>query len=211
MPRLGFAPLLAALVLLPVNAPASVRPGALPGRADPDWPCIQRKVPELSVITVWSGPPIDEALTRWRDDPEVAALVGEVVARRMPLEEATAAVTRFAQSQPAEMKNARLTLLFAGIFQTLDRERGEVIAGIERYGRKQKEMAERIRGDMTRMNDPPAPSSDPQAAELQNRLVWETRIFNERRAALTFVCEVPTIIEQRLFELARAIGRELSS
>ena len=208
MPKGSFGLVLAAAMLFALDAPASVRPGALPGRTDPDWPCIQRKVPELSVVAVWSGPPIDDALTRWRDDPEVAALVGEVVARRMPLEEATAAVTQFAQSQPPETKNARLTLLFAGIFQTLDRERGEVIAGIERYGRKQKEMADRIRGDMNRASDPTATSTDP---ELQNRLLWQTRIFNERREALTFVCEVPTIIEQRLFELARAIGRELPS
>ena len=208
MPKRPFGPLLATAMLLPLCASASVRPGALPGRADPDWPCIQRKVQELSVVAVWSGPPVDEALTRWRDDPEVAALVEQVAARRMPLDEATAAVTRFAQSQPTQSKDERLTLLFAGIFQTLDRERREVIAGIERYGRKQKEMADRIRGDMTRASDPAAASADP---ELQNRLLWQTRIFNERRAALTFVCEVPTIIEQRLFELARAIGRELSS
>jgi hypothetical protein len=126
----------------------------------------------------------------------------------MPLDEAAAAVTRFAESQQPEAKEDRLTLLFAGIFQTLDRERREVIAGIERYGRKQKDMAELIRADMARASEVPAPSSDP---ELQNRLLWQTRIFNERRAALTFVCEVPTIIEQRLFELARAIGRELPS
>ena len=211
MPKCSFGLVLAAVIILPMNAAASVRPGALPGRADPDWPCIQRKVPELSVVAVWSGPPIDVALTRWQDHEEVAALVNEVVARRMPLDQAIAAVTRFARSQPPETKNERLTLLFAGIFQTLDRERSEVIDGIERYGRKQKEMADRIRADMALASDPAAASSNPDAAELQNRLLWQTRIFNERRAALTFVCEVPTIIEQRLFELARAIGRELLS
>lgn len=200
----------AAGLLWPAAASGSVRPGALPGRADPDWPCIQRKVPELSAASVWTGPPLEDALTRWRADAEIAALVEQLVARRMPLEEATAAVARFAQGLAPDAKAERLTLLFAGLFQTLDRERGEVIAGIERYGRKQKSMAEQIRADMTRAGDPAAAPADPAAAaELQNRLAWETRIFNERRASLTFVCEVPTIIEQRLFELARAIAREL--
>ena len=202
---------LAAGLLWPAAAAGSVRPGALPGGADPDWPCIQRKVPELSVVAVWSGPPVEEALTRWRDDAEVAALVEQLAARRMPLEEATAAVAKFAEGLAPSVKAERLTLLFAGLFQTLDRERSEVLAGIERYGRKQKLMAEQIRADMTRAGDLAAASSEAEAAELQNRLLWETRIFNERRASLTFVCEVPTIIEQRLFELARAISRELPS
>ena len=25
----------------------------------PDWPCVQAKVPEVSVAAVWEGPPID--------------------------------------------------------------------------------------------------------------------------------------------------------
>jgi hypothetical protein len=175
----------------------------------PDWSCIQRKVPELSAVAVWSGPPVEQALVRWRDDAEVAALVEQIAARRTPLDAAAAAVDSFAQGLAPDAKAEKLTLLFAGLFQTLDRERKEVIAGIERYGRKQKEMAEQIRGNMARVSGQAAGTSDPQAADLQNQLLWQTRIFNERRASLTFVCEVPTLIEQRLFVLARAIGKEL--
>src|SRR5688572_20731988 len=105
MSRRLFGLALGVAILLPLAAPASVRPGALPGRADPDWPCIQRKVPELSAVSVWSGPPVDEALTRWEDDPEVAALVEQVVSRRMPLEEAVAAVSDFARGLPPEEKS----------------------------------------------------------------------------------------------------------
>jgi hypothetical protein len=49
--------MLAAAMLLPTETPASVRPGALPGRADADWPCIQRKVPETvpGLRLVWSA------------------------------------------------------------------------------------------------------------------------------------------------------------
>lgn len=175
----------------------------------PDWPCIQRKVPELSAVAVWSGPPVAQALARWRDDAQVAALVEQIAARRTPLEAAAAAIDSFAQGLAPDAKAERLKLLFAGLFQTLDRERKEVIAGIERYGRKQKEMAEQIRGDMARVSGQAPAASDPRAAEVQNQLLWQTRIFNERRASLSFVCEVPTLIEQRLFVLARAIADEL--
>ncbi len=193
------------------HAPASVRPGALQHSQDPDWPCVQAKVPELSPTAIWSGPPIDEALKAWEADPEIAGLVAELAARRMPVEEATAAIGTFSKRLDEAEREEKLTLLFAGLFETLDRERAEVMQGIARYARQQKAMAEEIRQAMSKAQDPGAAPADPQqASALNEQLVWQTRIFNERRASLTYVCEVPTIIEQRLFVLARAIGAEMA-
>ena len=45
--------------------------------------------------------------------------------------------------------------------------------------------------------------------ELGNQLVWETRIFEDRRQVVKFVCEVPTAIDQRLFALGRTIQQEM--
>ena len=45
--------------------------------------------------------------------------------------------------------------------------------------------------------------------ELTNRVEWDTRILEERRKTMNFVCEVPVLIEQRLFALARAIQQSL--
>ena len=41
--------------------------------------------------------------------------------------------------------------------------------------------------------------------ELGNQLVWETRIFEDRRRVIKFVCEVPTAIDQRLGQHMRAV------
>jgi chromosome condensin MukBEF ATPase and DNA-binding subunit MukB len=40
-------------------------------------------------------------------------------------------------------------------------------------------------------------------------LEWDLRVFDERRESLTYVCETPALIEQRLFALARVIQRSL--
>jgi hypothetical protein len=188
---------------------ASVAADVVRRDQDPDWPCVQRKVPQLSAAAVWEGPPIEEAANRWRDDAEVVPLVEQIAARRMSLEDAEAAIAAFAAGLDSAAREARLTLVFAGLLETLDRERSDVIAGIERYGRRQKTLAEQIRVERAQLSElsaAAAAAEDAQrAAELQNRLLWETRIFNERRNSLTFVCEVPTLIEQRLFALARAI------
>jgi hypothetical protein len=46
-------------------------------------------------------------------------------------------------------------------------------------------------------------------ADLSNRVQWDTRVFEDRRRALTYVCETPVLIEQRLGALARTIAAEM--
>ncbi len=56
----------------------------------------------------------------------------------------------------------------------------------------------------------PKPDADPDELErLDERLKWETRVFEERVQSLTYVCEVPTIIEQRLYGLSKTIGQSM--
>jgi hypothetical protein len=179
---------------------------------DPDWPCQQRKVPELSAASVWSGPAVDAAEKLWQEDGAVAALVSQLASRRVPAEEATAAISKFAQGLKPEEKAAKLTLVFAGAFVSLDRERGEIMDGIDRYARRQKEIAEQIRQGQSRLSDLNSAGNDPQqVSDLTGQLQTQVRLFNERRSSLTYVCEVPTLIEQRLFTLAKAIQAEIPS
>ena len=53
--------------------------------------------------------------------------------------------------------------------------------------------------------------ADPQEIDRRTeRLTWETRIFDERVQSLTYVCEVPTLIEQRLYALARTVAEAMA-
>ena len=55
-----------------------------------------------------------------------------------------------------------------------------------------------------------APSPDQSKVdELSNQLLWETRVFEDRRRVVKYVCEVPTAIDQRLFALGRLIQQEI--
>jgi hypothetical protein len=178
------------------------------GRDQGDWPCRQAKVGTVTLASVWAGPPIDTAAQDWRGDPEVSGLVTRVSERRTPLEEAQSAIVEYAKRLRNEQKNAKLAALMAGIFDHLNSERDSVIAGLERYGRKQKDMAERVKSEIEALN---AAQSDTSAdrqkvADLSNRVQWDTRVFEDRRRALTYVCETPVLIEQRLGALARTIA-----
>jgi hypothetical protein len=176
----------------------------------PDWPCAQAKVPEISLAAVWNGPALDDAADRWKDDARVSALVPRLAARRTPLEEAEKMITEFLSESPAQ-KSERGKLLFAGLFDTLNAQRTSVMSGLERITRKQREAADKIRADTLALHalQDASPPDQARIDELGNQLVWETRIFEDRRRVTKFVCEVPTTIDQRLFALGRAIQQEM--
>jgi hypothetical protein len=176
----------------------------------PDWPCMQAKVPDVSLAAVWAGPDLDDVAGQWRNDSKVSTLVARLAARRTPLEEAEKAITEFL-SGPAPDKTAKGKLLFAGLFETLNAQRGSVMNGLERITRKQRDAAEKIR-DATLALQAAQGAATPDPAkveELGNQLIWATRIFDDRRRVITFVCEVPVAIDQRLFALGRVIQQEM--
>src|SRR4051812_14335865 len=72
------------------NAPATAAPAQ-----KSDWPCEQTERPEISVGQVWQGPDPSSAEETWRDNQAVVALVDQIAPRRMPQDEAVAAVHRF--------------------------------------------------------------------------------------------------------------------
>ncbi len=175
----------------------------------PDWPCAQAKVPEISVAAVWAGPSLDDVQSKWKDDAKVSALVAKVAARRTPLDEAEKDIKQFLANSTDKVTTGKL--LFAGLFDTLNAERSSVMNGLERVTRKQRDAAQKIRSDTMALHELQDASAPDQAKldELSNQLLWETRIFEDRRHVVKYVCEVPTTIDQRLFALGRVIQQEI--
>ena len=175
----------------------------------PDWPCTQAKVPEISLAAVWAGPPLDDVSGKWKDDAKVSALVAKLAARRTPLEEAQKAITEYLNG--AADKTTSGKQLFAGLFDSLNAQRSQVLNGLERVTRKQREAADKIRSDTLALQalQSETPRDQAKIDDLGNQLVWQTRIFEDRRGVIKFVCEVPTAIDQRLFALARTIQQEI--
>ncbi len=178
---------------------------------DPDWPCIQRKVPEISAGMVWAGPPADGLEDEWRAEPEVAALAQRIAARSTAVEDGRTAIQTFAEGQTAD-KDRKLTLLFAATLAAVNAERGSIIDGIQRYARRQAKLAERIQGQIKELNQLADDGTEQQTAkrrELEEKHLWDTRIYEERERSLSYICEQPVLLEQRVFALAREIMNHL--
>ena len=207
MRRMRLALALAAMIVPAAGAAMAA------ANTDPDWPCIQRKVPELSLGQIWNGPELPASAKDWSKDQEIPTLVKELAARRVPIADAQKEIRDFAAGLPADKTNDRMAKLVQGLFDYMNAERSQVISGIGRYARNQLELAARLRKEASEVdalrNMPDADVN--QIALRTDRLTWETRVFEERVQSLTFVCEVPTLIEQRLYALAKVIMEVLAS
>ena len=119
---------------------------------DPDWPCQQVKVPELSVAAIWPEPLPEKTADAASDLPGLSELVAKLAARKTPVEEAEKDIAAFVTGTPEERKK-KADLLFIGLFNALNAQRSQVMNGIERAYRKQKDFAGKIRADTEKLRE----------------------------------------------------------
>ena len=169
---------------------------------------MQTKIPQMSVAAMWEGPSIADVGNAWEDDPKIKDLVARLAARRTPLDAAEKAIADFITGSPAE-KQDKAKKLFAGLFDTLSQQRSEVMTGIERVARNEKDLADKIRSDVAELRELEDMQDQAKINALASQVEWSTRIFEDRRKTIRYVCEVPAIIEQRVFALGRAIRQTL--
>ena len=198
-----------------IAASVMMAPQALAAEATrPDWPCVQRKVATLTSAQMWDGPRVDD-LTQWRDNEEITKLIAVLASRRVSLEQAAGAIAQFAAAQPKERRDEALKLVFAGLLSTINSDRAIVVSGIERFQQRQKARAAEIerQGNAIRELKERAVNDEKARAELaaaEDRYNWDVRVFSERQQSLPLACEVPVLIEQRLFELGREVRSRMN-
>lgn len=202
--------LLAASAIALIGGPALAQP-----RSDPDWPCIQRKVTSLGAGALWTGPEI-EAAGAWGEDRDAARFARVLASRKTELKDVDGLIDEFLASVDPAERARKLTRVFAGVFEIVNGERTTVVNGIVRYAQGQRRLAERIRAEADKISETrEGPAEDMQrpqtkeAAELENQFNWDRRIFDERSQSVTYVCEVPTLLEQRLGEIAKKLQAKL--
>jgi len=181
-----------------------------------DWPCVQRKVETLSVGAIWDGPSI-EGIKGWYRDKEVVDLVDLAVQRRIPEADVEAAIEAYAKAQPEAERDAKLTTLFAAVFDKFSGQRRTVMGGIEKYQKSQKERAIELEHQSSAIVElegklpPGVTEDDPELAKARENFNWAQRIFQERQSSIPLACELPVLIEERLYAVSRAIRGQMKS
>jgi len=194
------------------NAAVDFSPSAI--LSSPDWPCIQRKVPTISPAQVWDGPPIDDIK---EFDPAIRDLTEVLESRRVSPEDAEKAIKEYADSIPEAERDRKLTELFASLLSEINSDRKFVMDRVEEFQKRQKARAAELEREGQKLAEMGLAATDellPTETNLspeQQEYNWNARIFQERQLNLTMACEVPVLIEQRVYEIARLIREQMKS
>lgn len=174
------------------------------------WPCAQRKVGSISAGTIWSGPDLAQGAD-WDQDLKLATLAQKLASRRTDLAEAETDIGEFAKDAGAD-KDKQLTRLFVGVLDIINTDRNKILQGIARYASGQERLAERLRQQSDTISSgqsEPNLTFNANTSGKEKDFEWDQRIFNERRQALSYVCESPSLLERRAFDIARRIQAQL--
>ncbi len=179
-------------------------------KADPDWPCHQIKAPTFSLAAIWSGPELDLNSQSWRDESDIADLAAKMTQRRIAIADVELAIADLKAKAGADA-DAKLLRAFAAAFEDLSQQRSQILDGLERFGRKQRAMADRIRAENEAVQKSAEQNQGGRTppGDSQERLRWDIRVFDDRRQTIAYVCETPTLIEQRIGAIARAVQAAL--
>ena len=179
--------------------------------SDPEWPCLQRRVENMSLGLMWTHP-IPDGKIPAEIRPQAHELAETLVLRRVSLIEAEALIEGFLRDTPG-VTDAVLGQIFRVVFERINSNRSQLIGGITRYSLAQIVAAERIdktRGEMDQLMAAEAPDYD-RVDAIEEQLDWQQRIYRDRAQALTYVCETPVLLEKRTFALAQALAKHLQS
>lgn len=173
--------------------------------SDPDWPCIQRKVENLSASLMWPA-----AVSRIPLSPAATDLVAKLSLRRVTLQEAEAEIGAFVEGQ-GPVDGQMLGNIFYGVFDAIAGNRQKLIAGIARYSRSQIALSSRIDGsrvEMAKLSGETQPDFD-RIDKLEEQIDWDERIYRDRSQALTYVCETPVLLEKRAYAIAQILLKHM--
>jgi hypothetical protein len=200
------------VMTLALAVAATVNARSAPPRAeDPNWPCQQRLVPELTAAAYWSGPAL-EGLGDWRAEPEIADLVRRLAPRRVSTQEGLSEIATFVRTVSTD-RPRRLALVFRGLLEETDRERAGLIKELKAIGQRQHELADLVARLATELNAIPPDAGGEAGAkriDLQQRHDFTARNFEEIQRTIRYACETPVELDARLGAWARALQEAAS-
>jgi hypothetical protein len=191
-------------VVAAVTASASAQ-SAPPRTEEPDWPCQQRLVPNLTAAAYWNG--TLDMQGDWQADPEVGDLVRHLSPRRVTTEEGLAEIANFAKTVSKDRPH-RLALVFRGLLEETDRERAGLIERLTQMGRRQRALADLVARLADELNSIPLDATGEAAdkrVDVQQRYDFTARNFEEIQRTIRYACETPVALDARLGAWARAL------
>ena len=175
---------------------------------DPEWPCIQRLIPEVSPAVMWPVPVEDNMRTQYRQDPLLRSLAEELGDIETFDEAHQQSISKFADGIAESEREFQLTLLASGIVDVSNRVRKDYISGIKRYTRQQIAISQQIEDTLNELSELEGQNTEAQQ-EVTETLRWHERVYDQRERSIQLLCEEPVELEQQLSEVLRYAAQYL--
>lgn len=181
-------------------------------QVDPEWPCIQRLIPEISPAILWPVPVEEHMLSDWVGDDTVRPLARRLGDLQDFTEAEQLAIEQFAEAVDESRREAQLTLLAAGVVDVTNDVRDRYINGIKRYTRQQIAISGQIEDSLNELSvlgDGEDPETVEKRTTIRETLRWHERVYDQREQSIRLLCEEPVELEQRLSEVLREAAQYL--
>tara|TARA_Y100000590_G_C15330706_1_gene867564 strand:+ start:79 stop:687 length:609 start_codon:yes stop_codon:yes gene_type:complete len=169
-----------------------------PGQTvNPDWPCVQVYIEELSWGSIWTGPALNENSSKWADDQELSSLSKRLMDRKIKEAEGIKELEKYIKKNKS---SKQLTKLFHALFDRTNVIWKKRNLKLLSFGKKQrltsKIIAEKLDKVKELSKDPEANKDEIQ--KLEQEQFWDLRRFEDRRSLSDRMCEQPRFYEKRL-------------
>tara|TARA_B100000686_G_scaffold313792_1_gene359402 strand:- start:53 stop:664 length:612 start_codon:yes stop_codon:yes gene_type:complete len=169
-----------------------------PGKEkDPDWPCIQVYIEELSWGSIWTGPPLDDNSSKWSDDEELNLFTKKLMNRRTKETEGIKELNVYIKKNKSPEK---LTKLFHGLFDRTNDIWKKRNTKLLSFGKRQRLTSEKISSKLAQIKElsKDFDNNKEEIEKLEQEQFWDIRRFEDRRALSDSLCEQPRFYEKRL-------------
>ena len=169
-----------------------------PGKEiNPDWPCIQVLIEELSWGSIWTGPALDQNSSKWVDDEKLIFLAQKLMIRKTKENEGIDELKKYIKKNNSPKK---LTKLFHALFDTTNDIWKKRIEKLLNFGKRQRLTSETISIKLDKIKElsKDFESNKDEIQKLEQEQYWDIRRFEDRRALSDSLCEQPRFYEKRL-------------
>jgi len=169
-----------------------------PGKEkNPDWPCIQVFIEELSWGSIWTGPPLNENSSKWKDDENLNALATKLMNRKTKENEGISELKKYIKKNNSPNE---LTKLFHALFDTTNKIWKKRTEKLLNFGKRQRLTSEKISMKLDKIKELSKDHNlnKDEIQKLENEKFWDIRRFEDRRNLSDSLCEQPRFYEKRL-------------
>ena len=171
---------------------------APPGKEkNPDWPCIQVLIKELSWGSIWTGPVLDDNSSKWIDSEELGLLSKKVMDRKTKENEGIEIIKEYIKKNNSSSER---TKLFHALFDTTNEIWKKRTKKLLSFGKRQRITSETISEKLLKIKElsKDFEANKEEIEKLEQEQFWDVRRFEDRRALSDSLCEQPRFYEKRL-------------